>query len=919
MPKPHIALRTRFFFCPAMSLGREAPCINPTANLDRISPKRKLDDYGPTDDCSDLVSVRIRKDGTDNTDKIDYSEDFIQTKLDFASSSKVSHPVSWLSGAEEMERSISTVHFFVRMISGGNTLVIHANSDDSVESVHEQIQKITGIPIIEQRLIYRGKQLQTDRSLAECAVQNDAGLQLVGRMRSTEYPRSWQVVNDMVSYICRLCRGDPNLPSPRNVKSRVKEFLRMTPRDIARDNIVRDNCEMARDNCEMALGHLRVFNLAGAPSALIMLFLSPIEGNRGCAEESIQLFLTSNLDFLPQSIHKQCASIVLEFCKLLNLTAHGHTLYISCRNALATLLESIGVAHGSRYFDYAKATTVIRDFFPFVSELADDLSVGLERMMASPTSTTMLVADVREFSAFLQPLCSAIEDRIGSEGPIAIPLYEGGNKCNRYEDEVVFLHGHFLELLKKIDQCLKKVEHFLTTKGTSESDSRWTEWSQYLAILKELNSVSKLYEGGEERLSSVLRSWRFSLNFLIRHSKRSDDHLWILTHKDVTDFESRRHLVMMMFPEMRDEYEDVHEMLIDRSQLLAESFEYIGHAEPESLRGGLFMEFKNEEATGPGVLREWFCLVCQAIFNPQNALFLSSPNDCRRFYPNPASGANPLHLDYFGFCGRVIALALMHKVQVGIVFDRVFFLQLAGNIVSLEDIRNADPCFYMSCKKILEIDDKLLDSDALGLTFIIEIEELGARRVVELCPGGKGIVVNSRNREEYVHLLIRYRFVTSISQQVNHFAQGFADILRSPNLQKFFFQSLELEDFDRVVYGSDRAICVKDWKAHTEYNGYEETDHQICWFWKVLEGMSAEQQRKLLFFWTSVNHLPVDGFSGLASKLYIFKELDSEDRLPSSRTCFYRLCLPRYSSQAVMQDRLCFITQDHVSSSFGTW
>lgn len=56
-------------------------------------------------------------------------------------------------------------------------------------------------------------------------------------------------------------------------------------------------------------------------------------------------------------------------------------------------------------------------------------------------------------------------------------------------------------------------------------------------------------------------------------------------------------------------------MLIDRSHLLDESFEYITQARQSELRGGLFMEFKNEEATGPGVLREWFCLVCQALFS----------------------------------------------------------------------------------------------------------------------------------------------------------------------------------------------------------------------------------------------------------------------------------------------------------------
>lgn len=194
----------------------------------------------------------------------------------------------------------------------------------------------------------------------------------------------------------------------------------------------------------------------------------------------------------------------------------------------------------------------------------------------------------------------------------------------------------------------------------------------------------------------------------------------------------------------------------------------------------------------------------------------------------------PLDLKYFNFAGRVIALVLMHRVQIGIVFDSVFFLQLAGNtLITLEDIRDADPCLYDGCKKILEMDPELVDKDILGLTFVRETEELGSRRIAELCPGGKSIVVNSKNRKDYVTLLIQNQFVTSISEQVSHFAKGFADILCNSKLQNFFFQSLDLEDLDSMLYGGEGAVSVEDWKAHTEYYGYKETDSQIIWFWKV--------------------------------------------------------------------------------------
>lgn len=197
-----------------------------------------------------------------------------------------------------------------------------------------------------------------------------------------------------------------------------------------------------------------------------------------------------------------------------------------------------------------------------------------------------------------------------------------------------------------------------------------------------------------------------------------------------------------------------------------------------------------------------------------------------------ASKVDPLHLEYFGFSGKVIALALMHKIQVGIVFDRVFFLQLAGNTITLEDIRDADPYLYSSCKQILDMDPEAIDQDVLGLTFIHEIEELGTRKTVDLCPGGKSIAVNSKNRKEYVDLLIRQRFVKAIADQVLHFAQGFAEIM-SCRRSESFFQWLENEDLDSMLHGSESGISIDDWKAHTEYHGFKETDAQISWFWKV--------------------------------------------------------------------------------------
>ncbi|XP_044461115.1 E3 ubiquitin-protein ligase UPL5-like [Mangifera indica] len=884
--------------------------MSPVESFDQAvhsRPKRKLDDYAPNldgddDDAetSDLVSVRMRK---DEPNAFHLSSDLTR---------RVATDEAETSSAESRTKTRPGLQFFIRMMSEGKTIVVQANSNDTVKSIHERIQVMTGIPVIEQRLIYRGKQLQWEQSLAECSIQNDAGLQLVGRMRSTEHPQAWQVIDDMVGVIYRLCKGETIQSSLKHIKSRMNEFFAMTP----------------QNNTELAIGYLQIFMYSSAPAALVMLYMSPMNGNKDCADSSIRHFLNSCRNALPKNLHTQCAPIVLEFCKLLRKFTPEDTLYLACRSTLGSLLENFGgsmwentsVLRATKYGDDVKGLVVIQDIFPFVSELASRLSRDLTSSMEMVLSVGPSVTDVCDFTAFLVPLRKAILGQVGITCPIAVPLPKRGYNHPSYGDEIKYLHGIFVELLIKMDKCLGKMEERLNVRGSGEGEINYSGWSQYLTILKELFAISKLYQGTEEEFWKVLKRRKSPLYALIlRYAKRSDDHLWLLENKDVTNFECRRHLVMMMFPEVKEDYEELHEMLIDRSQLLAESFEYIARADPDALHGGLFMEFKNEEATGPGVLREWFFLVCQALFNQQNALFVACPNDRRRFYPNPASKVNHMHLDYFSFSGRIIALALMHKVQVGFVFDRVFFLQLAGKHISLEDIKDADPRLYDSCKQILEMDAEFIDSDDLGLTFVREVEELGSRKIVELCPGGKSMAVNSKNREEYVNLLIQHQFVTSISEQATHFAKGFADILCNPKLQKFFFQSLELEDLDWMLYGSESAICVDDWKAHTEYNGYKETDPQIVWFWKIVGSMSADQRKVLLFFWTSVKYLPIEGFRGLASRLHIYKLGEPCDRLPSSHTCFYRLCFPPYPSMAMMQDRLRIITQDHVGCSFGTW
>ncbi|KAI3915259.1 hypothetical protein MKX01_035518 [Papaver californicum] len=597
--------------------------------------------------------------------------------------------------------------------------------------------------------------------------------------------------------------------------------------------------------------HLQLFECRGFPHVLSRLFRSSVKENKEIAKEYIRLFLVDPKKnsgfFLPRSIQNQCATIVLSFCVAFYRTTNDEE-------------------RQPTYFGIARTSQLIGDLYKILDEiykkLRDSLvSTYLLPSPLEPSELRSLKRNFYEFELFSLHIRSAIADHMRVKGR-SLPLNRDDFK--KYDDPYYLNDIHMFRLVFSI-------------------------------FAGENRAMPELFRGSYCYLGR--RRFPLGIGCLIWHSKKGDDHLWLLKYENALDFDSRRILKAMVFLELKDDdHRNPHKMLIDMSLLLTESFEHMALVEPWSLQNGLFVEFKDEVAAGHGVLRESFLLVCEALFSPEYSLFVECPEDHCRFFPNPAQVMSQ-RLKLFAFCGRVIALALMHEVKLGIAFDRTYDVQIQSCI--------------RAAKNILEMDADLLDSDVMGLTFVREIEEFGSRKTVELCSGGINIVVCwiclESNREQYVHLLIQHIFVKSISAKVAYFKRVFGDILCKGRLAKNFFQGTELKGLDCLLRGSDKPICLKDWKAHTKYEDYREDDEKICWFWK----------REFLFFWTSVKHLPVDGFSALPYPLTIYKTSSSHDHLLSSHTCFNRLSLPHYPSLAITQQRHSFICQKHVGCSFG--
>jgi E3 ubiquitin-protein ligase NEDD4 len=435
-----------------------------------------------------------------------------------------------------------------------------------------------------------------------------------------------------------------------------------------------------------------------------------------------------------------------------------------------------------------------------------------------------------------------------------------------------------------------------------DHNTRTTTWvdprrQQYIRMYGGQNQTNSIQQQPVSQLGPLPSGWEMRLTntarvYFVDHNTKTttwdDPRLPSSLDQNVPQYKRdfRRKLIYFRSqPALRILSGQCH-VKVRRSHIFEDSYAEIMRQSATDLKKRLMIKFDGEDGLDYGGLsREFFFLLSHEMFNPFYCLFEYSAHDNYTLQINPHSGINPEHLNYFKFIGRVVGLAIFHRRFLDAFFIGALYKMMLNKPVSLQDMEGVDADFHRSLVWMLENDI----TDVLDQTFAAEDERFGVTGVEDLKPGGRDIPVTNENKKEYVDLMIKWRIQKRVDEQFQAFIGGFHELIPADLVNVFDERELEL------LIGGIAEIDVEDWKKHTDYRGYTESDEVIKFFWQTIRSWDGEQKSRLLQFATGTSRIPVNGFKDLQGsdgpRRFTIEKAGEINNLPKSHTWY----VPRFS------------------------
>ena len=347
---------------------------------------------------------------------------------------------------------------------------------------------------------------------------------------------------------------------------------------------------------------------------------------------------------------------------------------------------------------------------------------------------------------------------------------------------------------------------------------------------------------------------------------------------------------------------------------------------------------KNEYASDQGgPYHEVMTQMCQELQNDYLNMFIKTPNNKHglgsfrdKYIPNPDAKMK-IYEDAYEFVGKLMASSIASGEALDLNLHPVVWSALLGNEISFFEYDNIDHTFYSlinNLEKEVKIEceesekeekdnitnsldnnnnkeDEIIEEkkhnfqEMYNLNFVIKNSN---ETDIELKPEGEKILVTLDNLKEYIDLSKKMR-TTEFLSQMEFIKKGFYSVIPSSIFQHLYWRQLE-----ELVCGKSN-LDIKSFKKNTKYEGFNEKDEVIEWFWNWLSKCDEHEQSLYLKFVSGRSRLPKDKnfkYNHIIAK----NDYHSHDSFPNSSTCFFTLKLPVYKDKETLEKKMNYAIQN---------
>eukprot|EP01125_Pyxidicula_operculata_P010976 TRINITY_DN3600_c2_g2_i1.p1 TRINITY_DN3600_c2_g2~~TRINITY_DN3600_c2_g2_i1.p1 ORF type:complete len:3131 (-),score=735.81 TRINITY_DN3600_c2_g2_i1:171-9563(-) len=332
---------------------------------------------------------------------------------------------------------------------------------------------------------------------------------------------------------------------------------------------------------------------------------------------------------------------------------------------------------------------------------------------------------------------------------------------------------------------------------------------------------------------------------------------------------------------------------------------YVGKSDDGQKRSFL-VEFIGEGVQdNGGPYRELFGEITRELQGGKLSLFSKSPNnqdetgrDQGHIIPNHLRN-NVLVKNLFSFVGMLMAIAMRSNVTMPFELTNLFWKYMVDEDFNVDDLDRINTKLVQYLQELENTPESEFNEKYEGVCFSI----VSGKEEVELIPNGKSTKLVWEQRKEYVNKVIQFE-LKKYNSQLDAIKKGFGRILPVDYFKIFTWKELEM-----VVCG-DPELDIQSLKETTIYEEVSPEEEHIKFFWKVLEELSPEQHSQFLKFVWARSRMPLSS-GGPQRSLKIQSpppnSYDNPDLFhPTSRTCFFSISLPRYSSYDIAKEKITY-------------